>query len=315
MLAGPKTYQFGTKIHLDWLGIGVIDDRGGAIVSSWSRWYDADRIDVWMWQGEEGLRRALSWGKRRISGTILSDEDVVEGHFIDFSNIKIANIRETDYKPQQKIKTKEAISIFNTTIDAYAAPERIKELQTILSQLSYYHGVIDGKYSKILEDAIYDFQMENQIIDSKKNAGAWYFWAKTRTKLQEIYTLYTENEKKRIAEEIRIAQQKAEYDKQVATEKAEVTLFVENLGAPKSDEVGVHVRNLQKSLKLLGYFTGRDTAIFGKNTRAALISYQIDQKIPKEELGKIGKSTKNALSHDLFALKNTSHTGISWNGK
>jgi len=50
MLAGPKTYAFGTQVYLEGLGIGTIDDRGGAIVSSGSRGYDADRLDIWMGQ-------------------------------------------------------------------------------------------------------------------------------------------------------------------------------------------------------------------------------------------------------------------------
>lgn len=37
MLAGPKTYAFGTKVYLEGLGVGTVDDRGGAIVSSGSR--------------------------------------------------------------------------------------------------------------------------------------------------------------------------------------------------------------------------------------------------------------------------------------
>ena len=53
MLAAPKTYSFGTKIYFDGIGVGTVDDRGGAIVSSGSRGYDADRIDIWMGQGEE----------------------------------------------------------------------------------------------------------------------------------------------------------------------------------------------------------------------------------------------------------------------
>ena len=44
-------------------------------MGSGSRGYDADRIDVWMGQGEEGLKRALLWGKRSVYGTILSEGD------------------------------------------------------------------------------------------------------------------------------------------------------------------------------------------------------------------------------------------------
>lgn len=97
MLAAPKTYTFGTKIYLEGLGIGTVDDRGGAIVSSGSRGYNADRLDVWMGQGEEGLRRALSWGKRTVSGEIIaSEEDVNSG--INLTSIKVAKINTGSYK-------------------------------------------------------------------------------------------------------------------------------------------------------------------------------------------------------------------------
>jgi peptidoglycan hydrolase-like protein with peptidoglycan-binding domain len=107
---------------------------------------------------------------------------------------------------------------------------------------------------------------------------------KTRAKLQEIYTLYTENEKVRIEEENRIALMKVEQEKRMIAQKTEVTLFVQSFGNPKPNEAGIHIRNLQQSLKALGHFSGKDTAIFGKNTRAALISYQTQENIPVDEL-------------------------------
>ena len=76
MLAAPKTYAFGTKIYLGGIGLATVDDRGGAIVGSGSRGYDADRLDMWMGIGEEGLRRALTWGKRSVMGKIVSDDEV-----------------------------------------------------------------------------------------------------------------------------------------------------------------------------------------------------------------------------------------------
>jgi 3D (Asp-Asp-Asp) domain-containing protein len=66
MLAAPKHYEFGTVIHLEGLGTGTVDDRGGAIVKAGERGYEHDRIDVWMGYGDEGLRKALAWGKRKI---------------------------------------------------------------------------------------------------------------------------------------------------------------------------------------------------------------------------------------------------------
>ncbi len=325
MLAGPKSYAFGTKVYLEGLGVGTVDDRGGAIVASGSRGYDADRLDIWMWQGEEGLRRALSWGKRRVTGKILEKD--TEGEVIDFSQVQIAQISATAYQKQLEKKNAdvaEVVNIFSMSIGKNTDPEKIKELQIILSRLSYYHGDIDGKYSKAIEDAIYDFQIENQLIVSKKNYWAGFYGAKTRAKLKEIYALYTENEKKRVAEEARVAMEKAkeearlalikiEQEKQKEARKTEVTLFVQGLGSPKVDERGVHVRSLQQSLKTLGYFTGKDTAIFGKHTRTALTQYQTDRKVTSDEFGKLGKATKIALFKDLLSIKEKQNDGLAFN--
>lgn len=80
-----------------------------------------------------------------------------------------------------------------------------------------------------MENAIYDFQIENKLIQSKKDFGAGYYGEKTRGKLQEVYAKYTENEKKRVAEEARLAMVAAEKVKQKEKEKNEVALFVQNL--------------------------------------------------------------------------------------
>lgn len=78
MLAAPKTYAFGTQIYFPDFGIGTVDDRGGAIVSAGSRGYDADRIDIWMGEGEEGLKRALTWGKRTVFGQVIAPGSLPE---------------------------------------------------------------------------------------------------------------------------------------------------------------------------------------------------------------------------------------------
>lgn len=72
MIAAPKSYDFGTQIFFEGLGVGTVSDRGGAIVEAWDRGQAYDRIDIWMGHGEAGLRRALAWGRREVTGTILT---------------------------------------------------------------------------------------------------------------------------------------------------------------------------------------------------------------------------------------------------
>jgi len=84
MLAAPQNYAFGTKIYLEWLWVWSVEDRWGAIVNAWNRWYSNDRIDVWMWYWDEGLRRALYWGKRTVKGTFMSNNTELD---LDYNSI------------------------------------------------------------------------------------------------------------------------------------------------------------------------------------------------------------------------------------
>lgn len=68
MLAWPASYPFGSLIYFPGLGLGEIADRGGAIVLSGERGQSNDRIDVRMGNGEEGLIRALTFGKKNMTG-------------------------------------------------------------------------------------------------------------------------------------------------------------------------------------------------------------------------------------------------------
>jgi hypothetical protein len=68
MLAAPSTYQFWWKIYFPSLWVWEIADRGWAIVHAWEREYNHARIDIRMWKWEEWLIKALTFGKRTITG-------------------------------------------------------------------------------------------------------------------------------------------------------------------------------------------------------------------------------------------------------
>lgn len=68
MVAAPPSYAFGTKVDVPGLGVLEVHDRGGAIqVLEGGKIH---RIDVWAGYGEEGLARALSFGVKRVRGTV-----------------------------------------------------------------------------------------------------------------------------------------------------------------------------------------------------------------------------------------------------
>lgn len=66
MIAAPPNYAFGTRIVLPGLGAMTVHDRGGAIDAG----DHADRLDIWVGYGEEGLARALAFGVRHVRGTV-----------------------------------------------------------------------------------------------------------------------------------------------------------------------------------------------------------------------------------------------------
>lgn len=81
---------------------------------------------------------------------------------------------------------------------------------------------------------------------------------------------------------------------------------VESIGIPKSGEVSQNVRTLQNLLSKLGYFDGKTTAIYGKQTADALAKFQLDHKLISDlndqNAGKFGPMTRDAIVYEaLFA--------------
>ena len=176
MLAAPKNYAFWTKIELDWLWIWVVEDRWWAIVNAWNRWYESDRIDVWMWYWDEWLRRALYWGKRKIKWRIVSNNTKPT---LDYNNIA---------SPMWATKGLNIIpSIFNESIGKSTSIETIKKLQNFLTKTWLYKWKINWVYNKEIISLVYDFQIENKIVSSESSSWAWYWGNLTRKTFLKQY--------------------------------------------------------------------------------------------------------------------------------
>ncbi|MDD2565399.1 MAG: peptidoglycan-binding protein [Candidatus Gracilibacteria bacterium] len=309
MLAAPKTYNFGTKIYLDGVGIGTVDDRGGAIVGSGSRGYDGDRIDIWMGYGDSGLKRALTWGKRTVYGRILANnkEEILPS--ITIENFQIGKINLENLKNNvvgkniSKPKNSEVELVVPSQISKYSGSENIKYFQTIMKNLGYYNGEIDGVFSSDIYQVVLNFQLDNKVINSSQDRGASNYGPKTRQTLNNKYISYLTQEKEKQALEKKKSDELALLDSKIES-------VINSFGIPKENEIGNHVRQLQKTLKILGYFEGKDTAIFGEKTKESILKFQIDKglimtssdlgagMIGNKTLGKIQEDLKNAVSKD-----------------
>ena len=312
MLAWPKNYKFWTKIYLEWLWIWEIADRWQAIVNKGKRGYKYDRIDVWMWYGDEWLKRATNWWKRKVRWKILDKNIKISLNYDHIKTNSIWNNRENTLT--KKEKRKKIIDIFRKKIEK---SNEIKELQRVLKELEYYNWELTWKYDDVV-DAVYSFQLSKEIVKSEYSPWAWNFWPITRKKLEKTYNDFLLNREKerlriiKINEEKKKEKQRLEklvkkYNelKQLAQIKAiEKVDYIWNV---KFWDVSIWVRELQKSLKLLWFFDHKDTAIYWNITRDSIISYQIDRKIIKSKYDiwawVVWPKTRNALKNDLFNIE------------
>lgn len=65
--ADLRFFPLGTKMYIPGYGWGEVEDIGSRIKNN--------KIDIYVGEGEEGLKRAIEWGKRRIVIKILKEED------------------------------------------------------------------------------------------------------------------------------------------------------------------------------------------------------------------------------------------------
>ncbi len=179
MLAAPAKYSFWTKIYLEWIWVWVVEDRGWAIVRKGKRWAKYDRIDIWMWYGDEWLKRALAWGKRTVKWKIVS------------RNTKTTFNYKTRIAPDWAVRwlksVREKETIFDYDIWKDSPKEKIKNLQKFLAKIWVYKWEIDWNYMWETIDIIFDFQIANSIVSSEKEAWAGYWWTKTRALFKKMY--------------------------------------------------------------------------------------------------------------------------------
>ena len=165
LLAWPRNYAFWTKIEFDWLGVWAIEDRWWAIVNSWERGHDYDRIDVWMWYWDEWLERATKWWKRKVEWKVVPDTRSLT---IQFDTSVVAQYSELKVDAENPIK------------------ENVEKLQTLLTEVKIYSWIIDWDFNSVKNDLI-KYQVDNNIISSSKSEEAGYFWSSTYAALREDY--------------------------------------------------------------------------------------------------------------------------------
>lgn len=308
MIAAPKNYPFWTKIHLDWIWIVEVSDRWWAIVSTdpnETRWYKYDRLDIWMWYGDEWLARALNFWKKELSWYILADKETPISINIDVLPAPLNILAKYEVKEviwnnlEQKKEEIENKLISSLNIDKENPNENeVKKLQNIFKEMWLYKWNIDWKYENIKNDLI-NYQVKSKIINNKNSIEAWYFWKKSLEILNKDYALFKEKEQK--------------IQKELAFIKKTVDNKIENhftqIWSPKLWDTWENIRNLQKTLKTLWFFKAKDTAKFWEPTKNALINYQLKNNLitSKTDLWAwvYWPKTKETLKNELAIILET----------
>ena len=301
MLAAPQWYSFWTKIYLEWLWIGSVEDRGWAIVPAGQRGYNYDRIDVWMGYWDEGLRRALYWWKRTIPGHITKRES---GTSINYYDIPAPAWTVNGFKKQtyglEPENKKSSLWIFELSLEFWDTGHQVHKLQSILTELWYIASEDESwKYDQKTFDAVFSLQLDNKILVSEEDPGAGRYWPKTRSALKKAYDKY-------LGELIQAQLLQENFNKLTRSSEKKASLYVESIQKPIFWDISPEVRELQKSLALLWYFHQADTAIFWVKTKKAITAYQLDRKIIDSEASIwtwiFWPKTRESLKKDLAKI-------------
>ncbi|MFA6520825.1 MAG: peptidoglycan-binding protein [Candidatus Gracilibacteria bacterium] len=237
MLAAPKNYPFGTKMEIPGFGIVAVHDRGGAIKNN--------RLDIWVGEGDEGLRRALGWGMRTLKVTVYGiDPSIKES--VNIAGLPLANISRLSV----------STVYFNVDLGEGDEGENVAELKRFLRKFGFLEAGKDSPvyFGKETSAAITKFQIDQKVIDSANDYGAGNFGPKTRIALESFMNV----------------------------KKADALKILPQITLKKGDS-NDDVKNLQKSLNDLGFKTEL-TGVFDDNTYAALVRFQLDTGLIAKEV-------------------------------
>jgi hypothetical protein len=242
MIAAPKKYTFGTKIYIAWLGTWSVEDRWWSIIEA-SDWGPShDRLDVWMWFGDEGRKRAILWWARKVSWYTVDSSSEVNVQFSNVTNLEI----------------------FGWTVWPDSSEENIKKLQEFLISLKMYSWLVDGNHDSI-RDTIIDYQLKNGIINSKNDEEAWYFGPKTIAIIRkEFPNISVQSKSKKITSN----STKLESSKLNWTLKKNIY----------PDSTQSDIKNLQILLKHVWIYKGKIDGDYN-SVKPNIIHYQLKKKI------------------------------------
>lgn len=281
MIAAPKTYAFGTKMYIPGVGLTAVHDRGGAIKPAGQLGNAYDRLDIWMGKGDEGLRRALGWGKRTVEVMVYGmQSELQEAVYFD------------QYLEVENFFTQTFLSPLEFPNDLYYGQEgdEVKEMQEYLVSWGYL-AEANGFYGQDTTEALFQFQRDFSIVSSANELGAGHFGPSTR---RQFDRLIKEGEGSATLLEV---QKGKSLLLKYPDFYEELSSFTDSLDLGDSGEA---VHQLQEELQNLGFLRLMPTGYFGETTEHALFKFQQAQGLVESKLdsgaGYLGPQTRARLN-------------------
>lgn len=282
MIAAPKKYEFDTKMMIPGVGLVGVHDRGGAILVAGEKGYEWDRLDVWMGFGDIGLTRALQWGKRTVDVMVYGVND----------NIK-EEIYLEDYTAAESFIQNTFLSPLTFPTDIYYGSdgEEVEKLQGYLQEWGYLNE-ISGFYGSDTAQAVFEFQLDYDIVDGPDELGSGHTGPGTRRQIENLIQTGGPSE-----DEMKLMKGRELLSKYEDLNE-EQAIFGTALGLGDS---GNTVSLLQEELVNLGFLRLEPTGYFGEVTEHAVFKFQQSQGIVAnlDELGSgyFGPQTRGALNN------------------
>ncbi len=276
MIAAPKSYNFGTQIFFEGMGVGTVSDRGGAIVEAWDRGQAYDRIDIWMGSGESGLRRAMAWGRREVKGTIITTEDTSNMNTIDIYGIDNGRVNLSLYP---SVRSSGNGGISSDVLSAFA-------------DLGYI--VMGGDVKKMITT----FQLDHAIIASAADESAGNYGPKTKAALKDAHDKFNAIQSDELKAIEKARQEMLDERTAWETRYKQAQNSVLSLSTIKKGENSSKVLTLQSVLSSEGFYKGVKNGQMKSSTILALRKYQKARGLT--QTGVIDTSTREALIVDML---------------
>lgn len=143
----------------------------------------------------------------------------------------------------------------------------VRQAQKVLRYIGAYKGRTDGKFDEDMRAAVLNFQRDRKLIADESSPGAGRIGPVTIGEIVAAWRL-----------------KQTGIRSNVVLRKLQVTQRVRQEGLPATTLTvgsrGAQVKQLQRTLAKLGYFSLKDVSSnFGSKTKAALLQYQLEKNI------------------------------------